>query len=147
MNWEVVMLSSPVEGNIRRILKFVPACYTLAMSPAMQKLRKSLDQAKSRHAAPASADAAGAHHQVGFDVIELLFTALVAQDSEIRRLRGGKSSAEDNTAISSAPDPNHPAANSDAYVGHIEAPAQPPVYTLKQALTPHGQKPGVDETA
>jgi hypothetical protein len=117
------------------------------MSPAMQKLRKSLDQAKARHPAHPSA-AAATQPVVGFDVIEMLFAAMVGQDAEIRRLKGEKVISDEKAASAPGSDSpvEHAAPDSDAYVGRIESPASPPVYTLKQALSPHPQKPALDET-
>jgi hypothetical protein len=106
------------------------------MSPALQKLRKDLDHAKARQAQPG---AAVVQPPVGFDVIELLFAALAAQDVEIQRLKaqgrveaGGSDAATQAVATAGRVD-----LTSDAYVGHTESPANPAVYQAKKPKPAH----------
>jgi len=110
------------------------------MSPALQKLRKDLDNAKAHQSKKAGGDgASGPQGSVGFDVIELLFTAIAAQDAEIRRLKAEK--AADNQP---ATDPSHDSttgtgvAHVDTYVGHTEIPENSPVYSVKNAKPQQG---------
>ena len=112
------------------------------MSPALQKLRKDLDHAKARHALPG----ATAQNPVGFDVIEMLFTAIAAQDVEIRRLKalghadaGTVEATPHASSVGSTLD-----VTTDAYVGHTEAPANSVVYQAKKPKPPHVEPPVAD---
>jgi hypothetical protein len=112
------------------------------MSPALQKLRKDLDHAKARHALPG----APAQNPVGFDVIDLLFSAIAAQDVELRRLKaqghtdaGGVDATPHTGSVGSTLD-----VTTDAYVGHIEAPANSVVYQAKKPKPPHVEPPVAD---
>ncbi len=106
----------------------------------MQKLRKDLDHAKAKQSA---AGATGPHIAVGFDVIELLYAAITAQEIEIRKLRGQQSAGE--SAVASSP-VSTIEAGADAYMGHIENPADSAVYHLKKpkpmASAPPPEEPG-----
>jgi hypothetical protein len=92
----------------------------------MQKLRRDLDHARAKQSA---AGASVQHVVVGFDVIELLYAVIAAQDIELRKLRGQQSAGESAAASPSmaAIDPG-----ADAYVGHIENPGDSAVYHLKK---------------
>jgi len=113
------------------------------MSPALQKLRKDLDHAKARHALPG---AATVQHPVGFDVIELLFAAIAAQDVDIQRLKaqGRVDAGNADAALPAAVAAGRLDATSDAYVGHTESPANAVVYQAKKPKPPHVEPPQAD---
>lgn len=104
------------------------------MSPTLQKLRKDLDHAMARHALPGAA----VQQPVGFDVIELLFVVIAAQDVEIRRLGGGIAGASDSGIANLGVSPAR--SDADAYMGHTESPAMSVVYQAKKPR-PHAEPP------
>ena len=120
------------------------SCYNPAMSPALQKLRKDLDVVKGRYFKQASsAVVAGPKGPVEWDVVEMLYTAVAALDVEIRKLKGEKAVSGEHTVAASAPmDTAAPAANADAYVGHIDVPEHPPIYSMKKPKASPPQEPG-----
>jgi hypothetical protein len=109
------------------------------MSPALQKLRKDLDHAKARHSKPADAEHLSGHGAwVGFDIIEMLFAALVAQDAEIRKLKSQASLGEPSVDASASSDSKPVAATGpvDSYVAHSDPPEHSPIYSPKHPKPP-----------
>ncbi len=100
------------------------------MSPALQKLRKELDQAKARYLNQPP-------QPVGMDVIENLYAALVAQDAEIRKLKGEQDSDRATPDAAASVQNLLPASHTDSYVGPTEGSINSPVYNLKSLKPPH----------
>ena len=110
------------------------------MSPALQKLRKDLDQAKARSKGADAAATGGHSNSVGFDVMDMLFSALVAQDAEIRHLKAERNTGE---VVSEKSEPttggcSSVRAKTDAYIGHTEANLTSLVYSVKHIKPAHG---------
>jgi hypothetical protein len=81
------------------------------VSPAVKKLRAELESVKDRFAKHQGEFAVcGPNGPVGLDVIESLFTVIVAQDEEIERLKSAliKAGIIPGTVVKIAPNQSQP---------------------------------------